>query len=80
VPSNSCGVRKVNSPQISYRARDDATPEGEGNALANVFRFVLFERSAASKKKFVRLAPEPDGREDMKPSPTAGAPSREWEA
>ena len=65
--------------KVIYHARHDATPEVELNALANVFRFVLFE-SSASKKKAVRPAPELDGREDMKPSPTAGAPSREGEA
>ena len=67
------------TPRIVYRARDDITQEAERDALANVFRFVLFE-SSASKKKVVRLAPEPGGREDMKPSPPTGVPSREGEA
>ena len=69
----------MDKPVISYTPHPDATPEGDSNTLANVFRFVLFE-SSTSKKKIIRFAPEPDGREDIKPSPTAGAPSCEGEA
>jgi hypothetical protein len=31
----------MNSPRIAYAPRPDATPEGELNALANIYRFVL---------------------------------------
>jgi hypothetical protein len=69
----------MTSLRIVYRARDDATPEAERDALANAFRYLLFE-SSCSKNVPAESAPEPDGREDMKPSPTAGAPSRKGEA
>ena len=65
--------------EIIYQPRADATAEAERDALANVFRYLLFE-SSCSKNVPAEPAPEPDGREDMKPSPTAGAPSREGEA
>jgi hypothetical protein len=29
--------------RIVYRARDDATPEGELNALGAVYKFILFD-------------------------------------
>lgn len=51
------------TPRIVYRARDDVTPEAERDALANVFRFILFE-SSASKKAAAEPAPEPDGPKD----------------
>ena len=31
----------MDSPRLSYRARDDATPEGELNALAAMYMFCL---------------------------------------
>ena len=31
----------MNSPRIDYAPRPDATPEGELNALANIYKFVL---------------------------------------
>ncbi len=38
----------MNSPRITYTPRPDATPEGELNALAVVYRFIL---CCAAKKK-----------------------------
>ena len=32
----------MNSPRIAYTPRPDATPEGELNALASIYRFVLY--------------------------------------
>jgi hypothetical protein len=48
----------MSSPRITYAARQDATPEGELNALAAVYLFVLARTKAAER------APEPDGRDD----------------
>jgi hypothetical protein len=31
----------THTPRIVYRARDEATPEAEVSALANIYRFVL---------------------------------------
>jgi hypothetical protein len=31
----------VDNPRITYTVRPDATPEGELNALASIYRFVL---------------------------------------
>ena len=31
----------MNNPRIDYAPRPDATPEGELNALASIYRFVL---------------------------------------
>jgi hypothetical protein len=64
---------------ITYVPRPDATPEGELNALANVCRLVLLE-SNSSEKNTLRPVPERGGRENLKPGPTAVAPSREGEA
>jgi len=43
----------IQAPQIAYRARDDATPESEASALANVYRLAL-----DSAKKRGRLPDE----------------------
>jgi hypothetical protein len=51
----------MDSPRISYRARDDATPEGELNALASVYRFAL---DSSERKK----AASPDRPDDAKES------------
>ncbi len=34
------------APRIAYTPRPDATPEGELNVLADVYRYILFESSA----------------------------------
>jgi hypothetical protein len=36
----------VDNPRIAYAPRPDATPEGELNALANVYRYVLNKNAA----------------------------------
>jgi hypothetical protein len=36
----------MNRSGIIYRPREDATPEAERNALASVFRYVLFDLRA----------------------------------
>jgi hypothetical protein len=62
--------------EIIYQPRADATAKAERDALTNVFRFILFE-SSAGKKEAAEPTREPDGREDMKPSPTAWTPGCE---
>lgn len=52
-------------PRIVYTLRPDATPEGELNVLANVYRFIL---DCNAKK----LAPEPDGHDDQEMSRSEG--------
>jgi hypothetical protein len=39
----------VSEPAVTYVPRHDATPEGELNALANAFKFILFESSDNKK-------------------------------
>ena len=51
-----------NAP-IVYTPRPDATPEGELNALASVYRFIL---DCHAKKMAAEPAPEPDGRDGTK--------------
>ncbi len=46
----------MSSPRIAYKARPDATPEGELNALAAVYKFVLDCR--AKKKAAPATAPD----------------------
>ena len=46
----------IQTPRIAYRARDDATREGEVAALANVYRLVL-----SKKKQAVGRLPSPSG-------------------
>ena len=41
------GVR-VNSCRIVYRTREDATPQAELDALAAVYKFVLFDAQATN--------------------------------
>jgi hypothetical protein len=36
----------MDRPRIAYTSRPDATPEAELNALANVYRYVLFDSQA----------------------------------
>ena len=36
----------VGKPSVIYTARPDTTPEAELNALANVYRYVLFNSQA----------------------------------
>jgi hypothetical protein len=35
----------MSKPRLIYTPRQDATPEGERNALASIYRFILFENS-----------------------------------
>ena len=56
-------MSKSSATRILYTPRSDATPDGELNVLANVFRFVLLECSTR-KKKVAEPVPEPDGRKD----------------
>jgi hypothetical protein len=51
----------MSNPHIVYRPIQDVTPGAEVSALANVFRFVLFEGNAS--KKATRPAPEPSDRD-----------------
>jgi hypothetical protein len=46
----------MSAPRITYTPRLDATPEAEQDALAEVFRFLLFE-SDASKRAARPTAP-----------------------
>jgi hypothetical protein len=46
----------MNSPRVTYRPREDATPEAELNAVAYCYRFILFG-SSASKKEAVEPTP-----------------------
>ena len=46
----------MNSARVGYTQRPDATPEGELNALANAFKFILFE-SSANKKETAETTP-----------------------
>ena len=39
----------MDSPSITYARRSDATPEGERNALANVYALVLQKQQARQK-------------------------------
>ena len=36
----------MSNPRLIYTLRQDATPEDELNALADVYRFILFENRA----------------------------------
>jgi hypothetical protein len=36
----------MDNPRITYTPRPDATPEAELNALANIYRYVLFNSQA----------------------------------
>jgi hypothetical protein len=40
-PQELSRLRGMSEPRISYTPRHDATPEGELNALASIYRFVL---------------------------------------
>ena len=71
-------MAQSSEPATTYMPRPDATPEGELNALASVYKFVLHRSS--DREEASEPALEPDGREDVKPSPTAGAPGCEGEA
>jgi hypothetical protein len=45
---NASGALRVgmrSNPRLIYTPRKDATPEGELNALASIYRFILFENS-----------------------------------
>ena len=68
----------MDSSRIAYTPRQDATPEGELNALSAVYKFILHRIS--DREEASEPALEPEGREDWKPSPTAGAPGCEGEA
>ena len=41
----------MDNPRVTYTAHPDATPEGELNALANIYKFVLdsVHKNAASR-------------------------------
>ena len=41
-----------NNPRLVYTPHQDATPESELNALASIYRFILFENGA--KKEATR--------------------------
>ena len=47
----------MSEPAVTYVPRRDATPEGELDALANAFKFILFE-SSAKKKETAETTPE----------------------
>jgi hypothetical protein len=51
-------VKQPSNGRISYSPRPDATPDGELNALAAVYKTVLATKKAAEP------APEPSGRDD----------------
>ena len=51
----------MDKPHISYQPRADATPKGEVNVLANVYRFIL---NCNAKKLGTEPAPESDGHDD----------------
>jgi hypothetical protein len=46
----------MDRPRVTYTPRSDATPEGELNVLANVYRFIL---DCHAKKMAAEPAPEP---------------------
>lgn len=51
-----------NGLHVTYTPRPDATPEGELNALASVYRFIL---DCNAKKKAARLG-DPDDAKEIK--------------
>jgi hypothetical protein len=51
----------MDRPRVTYTPRSDATPEGELNMLANVYRFIL---DCHAKKMAAELAPGSDGSND----------------
>ena len=58
----------MSDPRITYTPRPDATPEGERVALAEVYRYLLFE-SDASKRAARPTAPnETKGPEHDRPA------------
>ncbi len=52
----------MSSPHITYATRPDSTPEGEMNALANVYRFIL----DCHAKKEAAPASRPDDAKEIK--------------
>jgi len=56
----------MNSPRVSYAPRPDATPEGELDALATVYAFVL--QKGREKKKGTRPGAPEDGEESKNAS------------
>jgi len=57
----------VSNPHIAYHPRPDATPQGELNALAAVYRFILFKSRSANRKA---AEPAPGTGEDATKSRT----------
>jgi hypothetical protein len=55
----------VNRPRVVYRPRVDASPEGELNALAAVYKFVLDAKKAVEPR-------QPDGLNDARKDKDAG--------
>jgi hypothetical protein len=53
----------MSNPPIVYTPRPDAKSEGELNALASVYRFIL---DCHAKKMAAEPAPEPDTRDEAK--------------
>ena len=51
------------NPRLVYTPRQDATPEGELNALACVYRFILFENGA--KKEATRTGGPDDAERSL---------------
>jgi hypothetical protein len=51
----------MDRPRVTYTPRSDATPEGELNMLANVYRFIL---DCHAKKMAAEPALAPDSRND----------------
>jgi hypothetical protein len=51
----------MDRPRVTYTPRSDATPEGELNRLANVYRFIL---DCHAKKMAAEPALAPDSRND----------------
>ena len=58
------------APHIIYTQRADTTAETELNALARVYRLVLFESSARKQAAEQAPSPEPGGRDNAAVSET----------
>jgi hypothetical protein len=41
----------IQTPRITYRARDDATPESEVSVLAAVYKIILAKKEAAPESR-----------------------------
>ena len=61
----------MSNPPIVYAPRPDATPEGELNALANVYRFIL---DCHAKKEATRPGGPDDRKENLHDSGNTNIP------